>query len=131
MRDSEPARCAAHSGKVGAPARNRNAVKHGAYGDTGIEIHGIEDAVKDLEIRLAMVAEYTEGVETAADFYAAMQLYSQMVGRYGRLLRDQKVVGGEAGDQILEALAQAVDAVALQMGWTALIDHASVNHEHD
>jgi hypothetical protein len=114
---------------VGAPAGNQNARKHGGYADTGIEIHGIEDAVKDLEIRLAMVAQYTESVETAADFYAAMQLYGQMVGRYGRLLRDQKVVGGEAGDQILEALAQAVDAVALQMGWTALIDDESVKYD--
>ena len=120
VRDSKPPRCAAHSGKTGAPAGNKNARTHGGYSDTGIEIHGIEDAVKDLEIRLAMVAGYVE--QHPAKFMEAMQLYGQMVSRYGRLLRDQKVVGGEAGDTILEALAEAVDEVAKKLGWSALVD---------
>lgn len=118
VRDSDPPRCAAHSGRVGAPKGNRNAVRHGAYGRLEIEISGISDAVQDLERRLSMLASYLERVEDPEAMMSALGLYGQMVSRYGRLLRDKKALSGEAADSVLENLAIAAENLGAQLGWS-------------
>ena len=44
---SEPPRCAAHSGKVGAPEGNQNRLGHGFYSQPVKELRTIEDVVED------------------------------------------------------------------------------------
>jgi len=118
VRGSDPPRCSSHSGGVGAPKGNRNAVKHGAYGRPEIEISGISDAVEDLERRLSMLANYLERVEDPEAMMSALGLYGQMVSRYGRLLRDKKALSGEAADSVLENLAIAAENLGAQLGWS-------------
>ncbi len=118
VRGSDPARCSAHSGRVGPPKGNRNAVRHGALCRSPIEITGIADAVEDLERRLSMLANYLDRVEDPEAMMSALALYGQMVSRYGRLLRDRKALSGEAADSVLENLAIAAENLGAQLGWS-------------
>ena len=92
QRGSDPPRCAAHSGRVGAPPGNRNAQRHGAYSRPVSPITNIDDAVQDLERRLTQLAGYLDDCEDKEDMLRAMGLYGQMVSRYGRLLRDKRAL---------------------------------------
>ena len=129
VKGSNPPRCAAHSGLVGAPAGNKNALKHGGYAALrqaqdeaqGSEIRGIGDAVEDIEKRLTRLARFLDGCPDE-EMFPVMALYGQMISRYGRLLRDNKVLSDEAADDILDALSRAWELLGEEMGWAAFAD---------
>jgi hypothetical protein len=118
VKGSEPPRCAAHSGRVGAPEGNKNAWKHGGYAAPETEIRGIGDAVEDIEKRLTRLAQYLDGCPDE-EMFPVMALYGQMISRYGRLLRDSKVLSDEAADDILDALSRAWELLGAEMGWAS------------
>ena len=118
IRGLDPPRCAAHSGRVGAPRGNRNAERHGAYSRPVDEIQGIEDAITDLEYRLTRLTQYLDGVEQP-DMMPALAIYGQMISRYGRLLRDAKALSDESADSILDAIGKIAEELGTELGWTA------------
>ena len=109
-------RCAAHSGRCGAPPGNRNAQKHGWYAQPARPIEGIDDAVEDLQRRLTQVAALMDETDDPEFLLDVFKLYAQGTSRYGRLLRDQRALSGESADSLLEALSQAVDEIGTELG---------------
>ena len=118
VRGVDPPRCAAHSGKVGAPPGNKNAQTHGYYSQSEGEIRSIGDAVRDVERRLTWIGQYLDDPDLEPEQrLVAFGLYGQMVSRYGRLLRDRRALSDEAIDSLLGLVGQAIDEVKTQMGY--------------
>jgi hypothetical protein len=118
IRGSDPPRCAAHSGRVGAPPGNQNALKHGFYSRLAGPISGIDDVIGELENRITMMVEFLDSCEDREEMLRGLALFGQMVSRYGRLLRDKKALSGKAMDDVLDGLATAAENLAIQMGWS-------------
>ena len=116
VRGSDPPRCAAHSGVVGAPQGNKNARKHGAYAAPIKPIESIDDAVADLQRRLTQLGEYIDVSEEREDALRGLSLYGQMVSRYGRLLRDQRALSGGSADSLMEVIGKALDEISTELG---------------
>ena len=116
MRGSDPPLCAAHSGRVGAPPGNRNAVRHGFYSRPVQEVSGIGDVVLDLEHRITRMMDFLDECQDREEMLRATALYGQMVSRYGRLLRDKRALSGESADGILDAIGKALDEINTELG---------------
>ena len=121
MRGSDPPLCAAHSGRVGAPPGNKNAVRHGFYVRVERDLTRIEDVVADLADRQQELVSYIMGqlesesgdVQGMARLFA---LHGQNASRLGRLLRDKRALSGESADGILDAIGKALDEINTELG---------------
>ena len=124
MRGSDPPRCAAHRGdggsSVGAPRGNKNRKTHGLYATPETKLASIDDVVADALRRQSELSAFIDaqlgldvGVEELVKLFA---LHGQYASRIGRLLRDQKILSGDSADQILEAMAQAIDEIEEELG---------------
>ena len=120
VRGSEPPRCAAHAGRVGAPPGNQNARRHGFYARTSspadCTIQGIDAAIADLERRITQVAKFLETCEEPETMLRAFTVYAQAMSRYGRLLRDQRALSGKSADGLLDAIGKALDEINTELG---------------
>jgi hypothetical protein len=116
VRGSEPALCAAHSGKVGAPPGNRNAEKHGYYSRPTRKIESLDDVIQDLQAKIGRLSDLIDQTDDVAQVQSLVALYAQMTSRLGRLLRDQRALSGKSADDLLDALAKALEAVRTELG---------------
>jgi hypothetical protein len=116
IRGSDPPRCAAHSGRVGAPPGNQNARTHGGYSQPAQPVESLEDAIKGLEVQLSSVLEYVGQCGDGEAMIRAAGLYGQLVSRYGRLLRDQRALSGESADSLLDVIGKALDEISTELG---------------
>jgi len=115
---TDPPRCAPHGGgkaPVGAPAGNKNAQTHGAYSESIT----LEDALRGLTRRIRNLEKYLDDRQedlTSEERVNLVTLYSNLLGRLGRLMRDQRAISGEAADGIAGAIAQALDELSTELG---------------
>ena len=103
--------CAAHSREVGAPIGNKNRQTHGFYSSDGRKIETIDDVVADLLAKQEKLSGFIDGFngDNVQDLLPVLSLLGQNASRIGRLLRDQKIVGGDSADKALLLLDQALD----------------------
>jgi hypothetical protein len=116
LRGSEPALCAAHSGKVGAPPGNKNAQTHGFYSRPARQVESLDDVIQGLQEKLGHLLAMMDETDDPEQLMRAFALYGQGASRLGRLLRDQQALSGKAADDILDALAKALEAVRTELG---------------
>jgi hypothetical protein len=130
MRESDPPRCAPHSGKVAAPEGNQNRLVHGLYATAvrpderdAFEAHA-GDATLAAEIAITRIAlrrifgmlltGETPGDNPrpldAQDLARYISLAFRGAGTISRLLRANHAVGGGASD-IPQAIESALDAL--------------------
>lgn len=105
-------RCAAHLGKVGAPVGNQNRKTHGFY--SVVKLESIDDVVSDLmskqEQLSAYIAEKVDGMDSE-ELVKLLALSAQNASRLGRLFRDQRMLSGDAGDGLLQAVNRLMDDI--------------------
>jgi hypothetical protein len=114
---------ARESGRVGAPAGNQNAVKHGVFTQGGEDGTGAEAnldaAIADLQRRLRQLSRYIDDNLTDLDadtFVRLANLQGQLTSRLGRLMRDRQQVSGNAGDELTAAINDALDEISEEWG---------------
>jgi glucans biosynthesis protein len=119
---TDPPRCSAHrgSGRWGAPAGNRNALKHGYYAAPTLEDGCTIDAIIDnLYQRQLQLDDYIDQVlpdATIKEVSHLLRIHGQNASRLGRLLRDRRALSGDAADGISGAIAQALDELSNELG---------------
>lgn len=107
QRGSEPPRCVAH--RTESPAE-RYVNLAGQITELGARIEQLLDCMDE---------RFASGVEdraAAREYRAFLTLYSNLLGRLGRLMRDQRAISGEAADGIAGAIAQALDELSTELG---------------
>jgi hypothetical protein len=115
-------RCAAHSGKVGAPKGNKNRETHGFYAKAVDNLETIDDVVKDALRRQTQLSQFidqvvAEGKENIAEeLIKLLALHGQNASRIGRLMRDRKIVDSDDVDRLLDLLGPALDELASELG---------------
>ncbi len=119
VKGSEPPRCAAHGGgsrPVGAPKGNQNAVTHGAY-SADDEPLTLDDAIASLSRRIRDLESYIDNSKLTTEQYGTLTgLYSSLLGRLGRLMRDLRALSGDAADGFAGAIAIAMDELSTELG---------------
>jgi hypothetical protein len=115
---TDPPRCAPHGGgarPVGAPPNNRNAEKHGLYGESRAVSVGNLSA--DLADRLE---RFADSIEARADELTLDQLarlldtYSQAIGRLARIQRLEQQLHDAGGDKLERAVDWTLDQLSEQ-----------------
>ena len=121
-RGSEPPRCAAHSGKSGAPAGSPSRLKHGQYAAPGpdVDLTTIDGVIADLADRQARLTAFLERVLVEGgdviEVAKVFALHGQNASRLGRLLRDKRALSGQSADGLLEAIGVALDEISTELG---------------
>lgn len=122
VRRSNPPRCAPHGGgarPVGAPKRNRNALKHGMFVPTDPPPRNIDEIFADLATKQAALSGYIDAelhTLTVDGLVNLLRIHGQNASRLGRLLRDKRALSGEAADGISAAISQALDELSTELG---------------
>ena len=120
MPKSRPTR-SRKSRRRGAQPGNNNAKTHGFYSSVPTrKLDTITDILQDAQARQAQLSAYideamAEGVDTdtAVKLFA---LHAQNASRLGRLLRDQRALGGQAAEGLTAAIAAALDELGTEIG---------------
>ncbi len=127
VRTSDPPRCAPHGGgraRVGAPARNQNAVTHGFYASKspppwdGEPACSIDTVIADLYAKYQRLSRYIdENMDhlSTAEFARLTSLHGQSASRLGRLLRDRRILQPEE-DGMSSAIEQALKELGEEWG---------------
>ena len=122
---SDPPTCAMHAGRVtgqGAPAGNRNAVRHGFFAEFDLQdpahppINGIiHDLVARQEQLSAIIDDHLAEL-TIPDLARLLAIHGQNASRLGRLLRDRRALGGDAADGFTQAIGAALNELGTMWG---------------
>jgi hypothetical protein len=123
---SKPSAARPSSGRVGAPAGNQNATKHGVFAHgrgapacaPGASVD-LDAAIADLQRRLRQLSTYIDDNLTDLDadtFVRLANLQGQLTSRLGRLMRDRQQVSGNAGDELTAAINDALDEISEEWG---------------
>jgi hypothetical protein len=109
VRGSDPPRCAAHRRSQAAPPPEAGEAAPPS----------LDAAIADLYRRLGQLSRYID--ERLADLepglYARLaSLQGQLTSRLGRLLRDRQQLEGDAADQLIQAVHQALDDISTEWG---------------
>jgi hypothetical protein len=110
VRGSDPPRCAAHGGGQAAPPPD----KVGEAGSLSLDA-----AIADLYRRLGQLSAYIDDrlADLEPGLYARLaSLQGQLTSRLGRLLRDRQQLQGDAADQLIQAVHQALDDISTEWG---------------
>lgn len=126
IRDTDPPTCSAHQGRSGAPAGNQNARSHGFYSRV-IEEHELADLIAlgdnislDDEIALCRVAirrlaaslqAETQDDDAPTNLEKIASLMFAGSRTVARLLRDKRVISGEAAATLAAAFSTALDEI--------------------
>jgi hypothetical protein len=114
--------------KRGAPTGNQNALKHGFYSGTftreelALVAAFVRDPSINDEVWMQRVMNHRLVKYVGANALSAQNLVSLAMaltagtGRVSRLLRDQRVLSGEAADSLAEAIAAALDELSAEWG---------------
>jgi hypothetical protein len=122
VHDSNPPRCAAHGGSktpIGAPLGNSNAQTHGAYAESGGDPVDLSARIRDLDRRITGLSQYIDDNMhelDPRDYAALLALHGQLSSRLGRLMRDRASLGGDHDDELHQAMNEALDLVAQDLG---------------
>jgi hypothetical protein len=112
VRGSEPPRCASHGGA--RPDPGSWAIPTAGDDHAPIDIGAI---IADLAAKQALLSRYIEqctAEETIPlrDLARLLALHAQTASRLGRLLRDQRALGGDSADAFRHAIDQALDELS-------------------
>ena len=108
--------CAAHLGRIGAPAGNQNRLVHGLYAAPAKPIVTIDDAIESLGEQLARSSEFLANTDDPEIFLKVFNLHAQALSRFGRLLRDKRALSGESADALLDMVSKAADEIFTELG---------------
>lgn len=127
LHDADPPLCSSHAGRAkgGAPAGNDNRRTHGFYiqaytlDELRDLLHltqepGILEEIAAARIALRRTLNYlqTNPELTPDDFRALINLVFIGASTVARLARTQHLIGGEDQDNLLQAIAQAMDQLS-------------------
>jgi len=106
--------------RKGAQPRNSNARTHGGYAAPLKPLITITEILADAQARQAQLSAYieeavAEGLDTKS-VVALFGLHAQNASRLGRLLRDQRALGGQAAEGLTAAIAAALDELGTEIG---------------
>lgn len=147
VRGTDPPLCPSHGGceaKIGAPAGNANALKHGAYAQmetvrrlvataedlldgeveearapSGRDGWSIETIIVDLSIKQSLLSRYIQAhLEElrVEQLGGLLRIHGQNASRLGRLLSIQQALTGDGDSAIEEAMNRALDEVGEELG---------------
>ena len=104
----------------GAQRGNSNAKTHGVYTAPLKPLTTITEILADAQARQAQLSQFidetlAEGLDTDS-VVKLFALHGQNASRLGRLLRDQRALGGQASEGLTAAIAAALDELGTEIG---------------
>jgi hypothetical protein len=119
VRGSDPPLCGAHGGgkgRPGPPLGSKNAEKHGAYSDDGLESGSLEEHIEDLAKQIRRLSKYIGSLgDKDSKLPGLMKLHAEMVSRLGRIrVQSQQLDGG--GNKTMEAIKRASEILRKNWG---------------